>query len=269
MELLPIIARLLLYAGVLVGTGVPFARWCRGHAWTARADAPAMRTLLIAWLAVIVSLAVMLSAQLSALELAMSRADLLLLVQQTAWGRGWRTMALLSLAATVLTIVRAPQMLLLAVALAFGASMGGIGHAAADAELPTLSRVLDAMHVWSVSLWIGGLLWLRGDVGVSAWQRFSRAATICAPVALLTGAGSALRRAGAASIPVIQASDYGRLLLLKVLIVGVVLLIGAGHRRAVTKQGAPTAKSVNEELLLALFALAVTAVLTGTAPPGE
>ena len=269
MELLPIIARLLLYAGVLVGTGVPFARWCRGHAWAARADAPAMRTLLIAWLAVIMSLAVMLSAQLSALELTASRADLLLLVQQTAWGRGWRTMALLSLAATALTIVRAPHVLLLVIALAFGASTGGIGHAAADADLPIFSRTLDAMHVWSVSLWIGALWCLRSDVSVSAWQRFSQAATICAPLAVLAGVGSALRRAGAAPIPVIQASDYGRLLVLKVLIVGVILIIGAGHRRAVAKGGAPTAKSVNEELLLALFTLAVTAVLTGTAPPGE
>ena len=269
MELLPIIARLLLYAGVMIGIGDPFARWCRGDTWLARPASNTVRKQFAAWAAVIVALLFMLSAQLHALELTMSWSDLVLLIQQTSWGHGWRTMAVLAVVATALVLLRAPHVLLFVVALAFGASMGGIGHAAADADLPLVSRTLDAIHVWSVSLWIGALWCVRSDVSVSAWQRFSLAATICAPLAVLAGVGSALRRAGAAPIPVIQASDYGRLLVLKVLMVGVILIIGAGHRRAVAKGGAPTAKSVNEELLLALFTLAITAVLTGTAPPGE
>jgi putative copper resistance protein D len=72
-----------------------------------------------------------------------------------------------------------------------------------------------------------------------------------------------------ASISDIVSSDYGRLLLAKTLIVLGILALGARHRRNVIAQAAPSRGSVRTELALAALVLIVTAVLTGTAPPGE
>ena len=191
-----------------------------------------------------------------------------MLLRQTSWGAGWLAMSVTALCGALLTAVRAPLPLRVLLVSAFAAAMSGVGHAAAD-ELPLLARALDTVHVLSIGVWIGTLLCLGRDATPSTWARFSRAATIVAPLTVLTGVGSAFRRIGAATVNDAIATDYGRLLASKVVLVLVILAIGARHRSEVARKGKPTAVGVRMELLLAAAVLLVTAVLTGSAPPGE
>jgi putative copper export protein len=55
----------------------------------------------------------------------------------------------------------------------------------------------------------------------------------------------------------------------KVAVVGLVVALGAWHRRQLRASERPGRRSVVVELLLAAVVLGVTALLTGTAPPGE
>jgi len=263
-----IAARLLLYVGALIAIGDVFATRVRGGDWRTRVANEDTSRLLIAWLAMLLALSLSLITQFVALELAPTREDLALLTRQTAWGQAWLWLAGVALVGTLGGVLRAPLWLRTAVAFALAVAMGGLGHAAADETAPLLSRALDAVHVVGMAAWIGALLCLRA-VDTAQWSRFSALATIAAPATVLSGVGSAFRRVGEATFPQIVASDYGRLLATKTLVVLIVLGIGYWHRRAVQRQGAPSLTSVRVELLLALLVLLVTSVLTGTAPPGE
>ena len=115
--------------------------------------------------------------------------------------------------------------------------------------------------------------------GHEEWQTFSRIATVAAPLVVLTGAIVGWRRLQLAPLnqgatnPVSFASaassQYGLLLGAKVALVLVMLALGYTHRRRVLKEHAPSWNTVYTELALAVVVLAVTGVLTGTAPPGE
>lgn len=261
-------ARLLLYVGALIAIGEVFAARVRGGGWRTRAVTEWTSRLLLSWLAVLLALSVLLITQFLALELAPTREDLALLTRQTAWGRAWLWLAGVALLGTVAGALRAPSWVRMTVAVSLAVAMGGLGHAAADETAPVLSRALDAVHVVGMGAWIGTLLCL-GALDLAQWARFSALATIAAPATVLSGVGSAIRRVGEATFPQIVASDYGRLLAAKTLVVLIVLGIGYWHRRAVKHAGAPSLASVRVELLLAFLVLVVTAVLTGTAPPGE
>ena len=182
-------------------------------------------------------------------------------------------------------------------------AMSGLGHSAADDTYPLLSRAADSVHVLSVGAWIGGLLLLAATRPASAddagWQAFSSVATVAAPLTVVTGLLSSWRRlmlppldAGAThaadtelvsttnitgnitgNITTIATSiitsDYGRLLLAKVVLVSIMLGLGMMHRRRVLRERAPSGGTLWAELVLALAVLMVTGVLTGTSPPGE
>jgi len=273
MESMAIVARWLLYLGALVAIGDPCAQWVRGDGWSTRwnprMDARARARPMGAWLAVMCALVLMFVAQFLALELSPTSADVAMLLRQTAWGNGWLMLAGTAMLGTIAVAARAGLMIRLAIVIAFAIAMSGIGHAAADEAAPRLSRALDAVHVLGIGVWLGTLSYLGEDVTSSWWVRFSRMAVVAAPLTVITGVGSALRRFGAATLPQILSSEYGAYLAAKVALVVVILLIGAWHRRVVRLRGAPTKMSVRIELLLALVVLCVTAVLTGTAPPGE
>ncbi len=263
-----IVARLLLYSGALIAIGEVFASRVQGGGWRVRATSARRALVLVAWLAILLALALLFVMQFLALELAPTLSDVALLARQTTWGQGWLLLAGAALVGTFAALLHAPLWLRMLVVVVMASAMGGLGHAAADDAAPLLSRALDATHVLGMAAWIGTLLCL-GEVNAGRWARFSALATIAAPVTVFSGAGSALRRVGDATIPQILASDYGRLLGAKVAVVLIILGIGAWHRRAVQRQGSPSPMSVRIELLLAGLVLIVTAVLTGTAPPGE
>jgi putative copper export protein len=132
------------------------------------------------------------------------------------------------------------------------------------------------MHVAAMGAWIGGLLTTLLITRVpafalrdAAWRTFSRTATIMAPVTVLTGVGSGARLLLGMPPAMIVSSDYGFLLLVKTVLVIVVLAIGARQRSRIARGAAPVNRTMWVEIGVATFVLWVTAVLTGTAPPGE
>jgi putative copper export protein len=183
--------------------------------------------------------------------------------------------------ACVLTAVMLPlrrtwttSLLLAMSALGIAAAMGGLGHAAADESWPLASRLVDAIHVAGVGAWIGGLVLMvlasvgAGEPTSAAWRAFSRTATVMAPVVLLSGVASAWRLVGASAPADILASDYGRVLLVKVALAMVVLAMGATQRRRLSAGKAPVQRAVVWEVLIAGFVLGATAWMTGMEPPG-
>lgn len=277
----PLVARSLLYAGALVAVGRGVVVF-RDHAWKAGArsvfDTAGPRWVARgAAVALVAAPLLLLQWQLAALE--MTRADLPVLLAETAWGHGWSLLAVsavLASAALVLPVTRATARLSLLTALGVAVAMGGLGHAAADERWPIGARVLDAAHVLAMGAWIGGLLVtvLITRVPVFAlqdlaWRTFSRTATLMAPLTVLTGALSGARLLVGTPSDVIMASDYGRLLLLKTGLVLLVLAIGAAQRRRIARGTRPESARVWTELGMAAAVLLVTAVLTGTEPPGE
>jgi putative copper export protein len=267
-DTLAIIARLLLYLAVTVAIGDLGAQRAEGTPWSARLAVHAQRRSLLAWLLTLVALLLLFGAQFAALELTFSRDDVAMLVRQTAWGQGWAVLMVGALLALFATVARASGTLRALLAVLFAGSLSGLGHAAADA-MPIVARALDGVHVVGIGVWIGTLLCLGGVTSAASWQRFSRAASVAAPLVVLTGVGSAWRRLGAAPFAAIVTSDYGRELAAKLALVAIVLVLGLRHRRAVHVHRAPSVRGIRVELALALLVMVVTAVLTGTAPPGE
>ena len=268
--LLAAIAKLLLYGGVTVVLGQA-ALPSSGEAappWLSRLRA----TVLAGWVALCVGTIAVLLAQALELELGMSPEAYSTLLG-TSWGRAWTALAASVLLGTVAFGLRwRPQW-----QLTFGGlvatAIGGIGHAAADAEWPVLSRLLDMAHVVGVGIWIGGLYLVSRiaahDRTEAVWARFSGLAAVMAPMGVLAGAVASYRRLSGATFGEALASDYGRLWLAKVALALLVLALGAVHRRKIVKGLRPGTGSVRFELAVAAFVLVVTSVLTGTAPPGE
>lgn len=258
----------MLYAGVTMVIGGVGTRWMESPSSQVRQTLPVSRPGMWAWTVVLVALLVLFVVQFLALELAPTAQDVAMLLRQTAWGQGWLILAGAALMGAVAHLARLPLPLRTVTVAGVAFAMGGLGHAAADESI-MIGRSLDAVHVVGMGVWIGTLLCAPASPSVQWWTRFSRTATAAAALVVLTGVGAAFRRMGMASISDIVSSDYGRLLLAKTLIVLAILALGARHRRQVIAQQAPSRGSVRTELVLAALVLIVTAVLTGTAPPGE
>jgi putative copper export protein len=222
----------------------------------------------VVWCALLGAIVLLFAAQFLALELALTRADVMMLVRDTAWGRGWAMLAASSMAFAMSVLGRAPWMLRASLALLTAISMSGLGHAAAD-DVPLLARTLDSVHVVGVGAWIGALVLLHAETAPAVWRRFSALATIASAAVVLTGVGATWLRLGASSFGAIASSDYGQLLALKVALVVVVLGFGYAHRRAVRGERVPTPRSMQLELTFAAIVLVATAWLTGTSLPGE
>ena len=105
----------------------------------------------------------------------------------------------------------------------------------------------DAVHVEAASIWAGGLtfvllllLWVRGrrwEVATEAVPAFSSVAVVA--VAALIVAGSVSAFLEVRSVPALWETAYGRLLLLKVVLVVPVLALGAfNNRTSVPRLGA-------------------------------
>ena len=277
----PLAAKSLLYVGTLIAIG-------RGSvalldpAWKAGArsvyDTVTPRTVArLGAFALIAAPLLLLQLQLGALE--MSRAEIPTLLAETSWGHGWSQLTMACLLASVALVIPAghlTSLVLVMASLGVAVALGGLGHAAADEQWPLGARMLDAIHVVAMGAWTGGLLTTLLITRVpafplrdAAWRTFSRTATIMAPVAVLTGVGSGWRLLGGTAPAAIVASDYGRLLVIKTVLVIGVLAIGAAQRKRIARGTAPSTRSMWVEIGVAAAVLLVTAVLTGTEPPGE
>lgn len=214
--------------------------------------------------------------------------DARLLLAGTAWGTTW----VAAIAAALLSAVafrmaagdrRAAWALAAICVLPLGAFPALTGHANTG-DLRGLTLVADVLHVWAAGAWIGGLalvLFLdRASRGAPLGggptllevlvPRFSKVALVSVGTLVVTGVfASWVHVEGWGAL---VDTGYGRLLLLKLALVGGVLLLGAINFRVVTPRlahgaGPSTLRRVAAlELLWANLVLAATALLVRTSP---
>ena len=156
-------------------------------------------------------------------------------------------------------------------------SFGLAGHPS-TASPAALAVVVDGLHLWSLSVWIGGIITLalawkvlvRVDAQVHdihVVNRFSRLATVAMPATAISGLVSAVIITG--GITSVFENRYGQILLLKIVVVAVIVVIGALARRVLRKTGAfAIRRAILLEAVLALAVFAFSVGLVVTPPDG-
>ncbi|MGA8210084.1 MAG: FixH family protein [Nocardioidaceae bacterium] len=275
----PVVAvRLLGYlAFAVVAGGMAFARWCSG---SGRAAAPL--DLLLRWGpvgALLATAAGLLIQGPYVAGVSMSRlldGDLLRQTLTTPFGSvlTWRLACYALLAVLTWRPSRltdrtlggfvTPAVAGLTVAGA-AVSIAAGGHAAASGRGWDL--VVDAVHVLAAGLWVGGLVALT-TLGRSAdrrtVKRFSRLAM--GSVVVLVAAGVANSLVHLRAVDQLWSTGYGLVLLAKLAVVAAALLAAGVSRRALGDQRVPLG-SVRLEVAAVVGVLAVTSLLSLTAPP--
>lgn len=233
---------------------------------------------------------------------ALEPASIATVLIETQAGRIWlaRLGLLVLVAAFVLLAPRAISRLdwlavrgevVLLAALALGL-IAAAGHASAVTPGATGAIASDALHLLATGIWVGGLLPLGAlliaasresgadarPYAVLATRRFSRVALACLVALVVSGVVNAVVHIG--GVPALVGTTYGRLLLLKLLLLLPVLLLGWLNRRVLIPRlsgeaatvGRPAMRSLGRfvglEALLALTLLVVVAVMSVT-PPGR
>jgi copper transport protein len=212
------------------------------------------------------------------------------ILRQTTWGKAW--IAHILAGAILMLTSRADQ-----------ARAGGVrsirwiaagvlcatpafaGHAIGSETWTRTAIIMDGLHVFAASIWMGGLAalafgWISagGEVGTSArlhlvLDRFSPLAVLSVLALLVSGVFASWLHVGAWNL--LWTSTYGRLLLIKIGLVAIIGALGAYHWRVVTPRlrtgsGVGRARrSMGLEALLGFVAIAVTAVLVSAPLPGE
>jgi len=163
------------------------------------------------------------------------------------------------------------------------------GHAASVDPHLGWSMLADTLHTLAFATWIGTLLsiwwaFLRGrlieapdddrDATLRALvDRFSPVALSCGATLVVTGSVAAWLHL--TDLNDLWTTNWGRLLLAKLLAVGAVAAGGAYNWRVVTPQLGTTRGArllrigARNELLLATIVLILTSILTGTGTPGS
>lgn len=171
---------------------------------------------------------------------------------------------------------------------------GLAGHAATE-DLVPLAMAADVVHLAAVSLWLGGLALLTatvlprrvaGELAVVV-PRFSRIAFAAVIAILVTGTFQGWRQVR--STAALTDTTYGRLLIIKVILFGLLVALAGLSRRLVQARyrvsaarlsfgpGAATSdpeaetvaglrRTVGAETVIALVVLAVTALLVNAQP---
>lgn len=148
-----------------------------------------------------------------------------------------------------------------------------------------MAVALDLVHVVAMGTWVGGLvlfgvLALRRvadeDVGAIG-AAFSRVATVAMVALTVTGLGQSYRQLGGLSA--ITSTTYGRLLVVKVLLVAGMVAAGATNRAAIRRADAGAAggrdlrvrlgRGLGIEVGLVVGVLALTSLLVNTVPGRE
>ncbi|MER5332788.1 copper resistance protein CopC [Micromonospora sp. NPDC002717] len=148
------------------------------------------------------------------------------------------------------------------------------GHPAAS-PAPAVSVVVDAVHLGSMAVWLGGLVMLAAFLLRRADERelgailpiWSRWATLAVSALLLAGTVQALIEV--ATPAALVDTTYGRLLLGKIGLFALVIAVAAYSRQLVrTAAGrpAPMRRAVWAELAITAVVLGLTAVLVQTTP---
>lgn len=163
------------------------------------------------------------------------------------------------------------------IAILVGSTM--MSHSAARLEWRWWLMALTLVHHVAGAAWIGGLPFLlavlrqdlEGATGIRITKRFSRLAM--ASVAALAAAGAGLGSMYVGSVAALGGTTYGAMLSAKVVLTGLVLLLGALNFRIVraVRQGAapallPLARFAEVELGIGFTVLLSAASLTSTPP---
>lgn len=150
------------------------------------------------------------------------------------------------------------------------------GHPAAS-PAPAVSVVVDAVHLGSMAVWLGGLLMLAVFLLRRADERelsailpiWSRWAALAVSALLLAGTVQALIEV--ATLDALFSTTYGRLLLAKIGLFAIVIAVAAYSRHLVRRRVAaqrpvPVRRAVLVELAVTAVVLAVSATLVQTTP---
>ena len=142
------------------------------------------------------------------------------------------------------------------------------GHQSAG-TLPGVFVPLDMIHLAAISTWVGALLALavisKDNNVENEAKRFSLMATWSMPVVVVTGVVQGLHLLG--GISTITETNFGKLLLLKTLLVGAVVVFGS-KARAKLQLGSfsSIAKIIRWESTLVVLVLAVTSLMVAQSP---
>ena len=210
------------------------------------------------------------------------------LLRETNWGQGW-VLQLLGSAGYLLAMFAAAPAAVAAWLLAGAASvmvafgLAFSGHAAGVEQMQIINIANDALHVVAVSAWIGTLAYVvvialpialrqrsHGELGALI-RAFSPLALGAAAIAVITGSVSALSHLGPLSD--LWTTDYGRMLLLKLVgVMGVAISGAYNWRRLKPRLGTEPAtgqlqRSAAAETGLALLVLLATAILVALPTP--
>lgn len=166
---------------------------------------------------------------------------------------------------------------LLAAASMLATALGS--HAAAERQLRVPSIPMDALHLAMGAIWVGGVVGFLHTV----WGRTARATAqavvrftpwAMASVALLLATGTWATWRHVPSLTQLWTDAYGRLILLKIALLGVLVLIGAYNKeilgpRLARETASPAffRRVVQVEALAMVCVLAAAGVLASTAPP--
>ena len=148
------------------------------------------------------------------------------------------------------------------------ATYANSGHQSAG-TLPGIFVPLDMIHLAAISTWVGALLVLvvvsrDSDVEIEA-TRFSRMATWSMPLVVLTGVVQGLHLLG--GISTITETNFGKLLLVKTVLVGGVVVFGSKARGKLQLGGfSSIAKVIKWESTLVVLVLAVTSLMVAQSP---
>ena len=227
----------------------------------------------------------------AALQLPIERfmyADLSPFAGGTRFGVAWVWMTLGgALIAGLITLAwltrsRLPLWPALAVSLALASGFSLSGHSASEPNSTALTIVVDWVHVAGAAIWIGGLIglavigWrLDRDSRNNAFLRFSRLASVLVGVVVVAGVYLGVLRLPAVND--LWATQYGRVLLVKVVLVVAALTWGAAHHflvrprleRGLTIPGGRIGRSLIGESLVGVTVLLAAAFLVNTAPPSK
>ena len=146
------------------------------------------------------------------------------------------------------------------------------GHAS-SATPSGLWQLLDLVHLGGVVVWVGGLAvfglasaeWYSGDESDAAIARFSRWSVVIVPVVAVTGLLAA--REHSDGFADITSTDWGRTLLVKVVLVAVLVAVSGVSRWMLRHHGvASIRRTVLAEAVVGVLVLALVAGMVGESP---
>jgi copper transport protein len=194
----------------------------------------------------------------------------------------WRAVAIAVASVALLVAARRTAARRVALLVCGLAALGAIvvhvanGHADASRWPSALTVTLQVAHFAVAGVWIGGLaallIGVRGaasDEKSAAVRRFSTIAAVGLAVVVVTGSLRAVSELH--SVDQLVSTEYGRAVLAKLILVGLIAAIAARSRRRGVPAAAtdlrPLRRSSRIELSLGVVALLVAALLGTLAPP--